>query len=93
MYFFDFESYKKAVDAAKSFTTVVKTIDGQEHTSSVIPAVAYGSVLEAIASLHELKTAWMQWDRGSTMLTTTHPPSLVVVPYDRIDTVKVVFNS
>lgn len=93
MYFFDFESYTKAVEAAKSFTTVVVTVDGRVHASSVIPAVAYASVLEAIASLHELKTAWMQWDRGSAMSPATNPPSLVVVPYSRIDSVKIVFNS
>lgn len=99
MYFFDFDSYKKAVDTAKTFQTRVSIRESKtSYSSSPIPAVAYGEVLAAVAACHETKSAWMQWDRddvpGRTWVNgiPKPQPSIVTIPYDQIDSIQIFFN-
>lgn len=87
MYFLEFESYKQALDNAKSFHIVVTLVNGDTIRSSSFPVDAYTEVMNDVANVWEMKTMFTVWDRGNSLNTIT------IIPYEQIKHIRVVFST
>lgn len=87
MYFLEFESYKQAIETAKSFHLVVDLVGGGTVQSSTFPVDAYADVMSDISNMWEVKTMFSVWDRSNGINTIT------VIPYEQIKHIRVVFST
>jgi hypothetical protein len=87
MYFSDFESFKQAEEGAKSFIIEVMLVDGSKEVSSAFPLDVYSQAMSDIATVEELKTMFVIWNRGCGIA-----GAIKFIPYDQIRTITVLFG-